>query len=136
MKMFSSVFRIMPGEEICHIYQGHFADTSLEKRQKILQDFFHFKCTCKACQDNYPIYENLSEELESPEYIALATEAQGAFDSEDYDLAMHVLIKRLKILSDNVQEPHKFLIRDRAAFLEALWQCYGNKTFIVKDSVK
>ena len=46
---------IPTGEEICHVYQGQFGDTSKEERQRILQEVFNFQCQCTACQNNYPL---------------------------------------------------------------------------------
>ena len=43
---------------------------------------------------------------------------------------LDIMTKRLTIISDNLQEPHQLFIQDRAAFIECLWQCYANKTFL------
>ena len=113
-----------------------FTDTALEKRKKILQDFFHFTCTCRACIENFPIYDKLEKDFENADYAALTTEAQSCFDSQDYRKGMDIMIKRLTLISDNLKEPHQLYIKDRAAFLECLWQCYGNRTFLVNENVK
>ena len=118
--------RIEIGEEICHIYQGHFADTSLEKRNNLMEKFFHFKCTCQACEENWPLYDELEDEFENEEYESLTSELQNVFDAADYQKALKVMHKKLKLICDNLQEPHKLFIKDRAAYLECLWQCYGN----------
>ncbi len=76
--------RIYPDEEICHIYQGHFADTDLEKRRKLMQDFFHFTCTCNACTENFPTYEDLDDNFDNKEYLALDIEAMSAFSVQDF----------------------------------------------------
>ena len=76
--------RIYPDEEICHIYQGHFADTDFEKRRKLMQDFFHFTCTCNACTEKFPTYENLDENFDNKEYLALNIEAMSAFSVQDF----------------------------------------------------
>lgn len=57
------------GEEICHIYQGHFGDTPRSQRQKILQRMFHFECKCVACQMDYPTSSNLSHDYSSTKVI-------------------------------------------------------------------
>ena len=50
---------IPKGDEITHIYQGHFGDTPKEKRQDILDRMFHFKCLCSACVNDYPLANKL-----------------------------------------------------------------------------
>ena len=52
---------ITKGEEINHIYQGHFGDTPKEKRQSILSRLFHFNCCCVACVRNYPLASALPQ---------------------------------------------------------------------------
>ena len=52
---------IAKGEEICHIYQGHFGDTTKEARQQILEDVFHFRCRCTACVNNFPLANEIPD---------------------------------------------------------------------------
>ena len=52
---------IAKGEEICHIYQGHFGDTTKEARQRILEDVFHFRCRCTACVNNFPLANEIPD---------------------------------------------------------------------------
>lgn len=121
--------RIFPGEEICHIYQGHFADTLLEKRKQLMGDYFHFICNCLACTQNYPLYSQLDKTFDNEEYFSLTSAAQDAFSTQNYTKGLDIMTKRLTIISDNLQEPHQLFIQDRAAFIECLWQCYANKIF-------
>ena len=60
---------IEAGEEICHIYQGHFGDTPRSKRQNILQRMFHFECKCHACQMDYPTSSGLSKSYANTKVI-------------------------------------------------------------------
>ena len=128
--------RIEIGEEICHIYQGHFADTPLEERNKLMQDFFHFTCKCQACVENWPLYDELDDKFDNEEYESLTAELQTAFDAADYQKALQVMHKKLKLVCDNLQEPHKLYIKDRAAYLECLWQCYGNLLYQPKRKIQ
>jgi hypothetical protein len=52
---------ISKGEEITHIYQGHFGDTPKEERQRILKNMFHFECHCIPCVNNYPLASELPD---------------------------------------------------------------------------
>ena len=55
---------IAKGDEITHIYQGHFGDTRKEERQRILKNMFHFDCLCAACTSNYPLGRNIPKTYE------------------------------------------------------------------------
>ena len=118
--------RIQIGEEVCHIYQGHFADTPIDKRKELMQKYFHFTCKCKACEENWPTFDKLEEDFENEEYKELTTQLQIAFEDADYQKALAVMQKKLSLICDHLQEPHKLYVRERAAYLECLSQCYGN----------
>ena len=122
--------QIKPGEEICHIYNCHFADTPFEKRQKEMFKNYHFKCACLACMENYPIYEELPEEFSNDEYNEATEKAMFAYQAKDFKKASKYLAMKLKIASENLHEPHQVFIRDRAAFIQCIWQQYGTKTYL------
>ena len=128
--------RIFPGEEICHIYQGHFADTPLAKRQQLMKEIYHFTCACTACTQNYPLYEDLKDDFTNEEYLSLTGEEKNAIEDQNYFKALQIMERKLQIVSDHIQEPHKLFTVDRAVFTQCLLQCYGNKPFIVKPNVK
>ena len=50
---------IAKGEEICQVYQGHFGDTTREKRRRILEEVYHFQCRCTACVGEFPLAKDL-----------------------------------------------------------------------------
>ncbi len=127
--------RIEKGQEICHVYQGHFADTPLPKRRQLMQNFFHFTCQCLACTEDYPVYEDLPATFDNSNYALLCTQVQNAIDLKDYKQAMFFLMKKLSLISDALEEPHQLFVKDRAAFLECLWQCYSNKTYLISSSI-
>ena len=54
---------ISKGQEISHIYQGHFGDTPKQERQRILKNMFHFDCCCLACTHDYPLGKDLPDTL-------------------------------------------------------------------------
>ena len=101
-----------------------------------MNDFYHFTCTCIACTDKYPLYQDLEAEFQHEDYQALTTKVQNAFDCKDYYQGSQLMIQRLKLVSEHLKEPHQLYIKDRAAYLECLWQCYANKTFVVKSKVQ
>jgi hypothetical protein len=121
--------KIEPGEEICHIYQGHFADTCLQDRQSLMVTMYHFKCTCLACTLDYPMFKDLPGDFDNQEYLSLGICVQEACDKNDFATATELLIQGLKLVCQHLKQPHQIFLRDRALLLECLWLCFGNKTF-------
>ena len=59
------------GEEICHIYQGHFGDTELTARRAILRDMFReFDSIGGALSDNRQIKRVCSGLRDLPHFFA------------------------------------------------------------------
>ena len=71
---------IYPGEEICHIYNNHFADSPKDKRQAAMLKDYHFQCSCLACENNYELFENLPKDFDNDEQkVDLVTNYQFFF---------------------------------------------------------
>ena len=122
--------QIVPGEEICHIYKCHFVDNPLEKRQNVLLKNYHFKCTCKACINNYLTLNELPNEFHDEEYEEIEKKAIKAFQARDFKQAAQYFAKKLKIASEKLQEPHQVFIKDRALLITSISEQFGNKTLI------
>ena len=122
--------QIVPGEEICHIYKCHFVDNPLEKRQNVLLNSYHFKCTCKACVNNYLTLNELPHEFEDEEYKDLEEKAKQAFQAREFKQATQYFARKLKIASEKLQEPHQVFIKDRALLITSISEQFGNKTLI------
>ena len=69
---------IAKGDEITHIYQGHFGDTAKDERQRILKNMFHFDCLCKACVHDYPLVRELPESYSVMAKLVLNDAAQSS----------------------------------------------------------
>ena len=111
---------------------GHFAETPFKQRQNSLQKTYHFTCECQACLENWPLYEDLNHGFENSEYGELSIEFSIAMESEDYWKGLDILRKRMVIISDNLQEPHRLFVENRVAYMQCLRQCYGNLFFMPK----
>ena len=118
---------ILKDEEICQIYDCHFADTPLEVRQSVMLKKYHFKCTCVACVENYKLFKELPEDFDDKNYVEAGQQALMAFQAKDFKEAGNCLVKKLTIASEKLKEPHKLLLSDRAALIECLTQQYGNQ---------
>ena len=88
---------ISKGDEITHIYQGHFGDTEKEERHRILQNMFHFECSCTACVLNYPLARDLPST-----YSAMTNSI-----IQDNQLASYFnsIREKLEIYNSEVQDP-------------------------------
>lgn len=121
--------RIHPGEEICQVYQCHFADTPFAQRQSVLKELYHFQCQCKACVLKFPLYQDLPGDFAHPEYLELSKDFKDAFEANKLIKACDIVVKKLIIASEFLKEPHSVFVTDRAALIECFWHCYGNKVY-------
>ena len=122
--------RIEIGEEICHIYHGHYSETPLEERQASLQKTYHFTCNCEACFENWPLYEDLDHGFDNNEYKKLTNEFNSAVGIEDYWKGLDIARKKLVLISDNLKDPHQLFVVNRIAYMVCLRQCYGNLLYV------
>ncbi|XP_068628489.1 SET and MYND domain-containing protein 4-like [Battus philenor] len=56
-----AVKNIKKGEEVAENYGPIFTTVPKEKRQAILKEQYWFDCSCVPCQDNWPLYEEMTE---------------------------------------------------------------------------
>ena len=93
---------IAKGDEITHIYQGHFGDTRKEERQRILKNMFHFDCLCAACMNNYPLGSNIPKTYEkcskytfkSVGAVTYIKTIQQSLEKYDLDLSFEAKYKK------------------------------------------
>ena len=124
---------IYPGEEICHIYNNHFADSPKDKRQAAMLKDYHFQCSCLACENNYELFENLPKDFDNDDYRKADEQSKVAFQAENYPLATKYQILKMKIASEHLQDPHQILVRERGVLIECIFRQFGNKTFLTAD---
>lgn len=136
---------IKKGEEICHVYQGHFGDTDKEKRQNVLREMFHFECNCDACTNEYPKasqlqkdYASTGKDTDTKEKTAQLKQLdekheeinQKLFDAQekyDVDLMFKLYCHRLRLAKGVLKSPHLIFLMGRAAIIDCLWIKYGNR---------
>jgi len=141
---------IQPGEEISHVYFGHFGDTSKEKRQEHLLKKYHFKCTCDACENDYPNAEkcleiantfastpkeNLLSALSHKELEDLDTKndelkqmVESALRKNMVPLALGATKNRIKLISEHLKQPHILYVMGRCSIVNYMWYIYGNRS--------
>jgi len=141
---------IFPGEEITHVYVGHFGDTIKEKRQKLLQRKYCFQCCCLACENDYPsakecleicktfaetppkgLKKNISKEelqdLDNQNDI-LQSKVEIALQKGLVQTAINLTLERVKLISDNLKEPHILYLMARMSLVNYMWYIHGNKS--------
>ena len=145
---------IAPGEEISHVYYGHFGDTSKEKRQKYLLKKYHFKCDCDACEKDYhnaeecveiaktfaaTPKENLRMPLSQQELENLDVEndklhqmVESALSKNMLPLAVEATKKRIQLISKHLKQPHILYLMGRCSIVNYMSFIYGNKSFQYK----
>ncbi|XP_031636986.1 SET and MYND domain-containing protein 4-like [Contarinia nasturtii] len=55
-----SIRNMKPGEQVCENYGPLYSQNSRADRQKKLKDFYWFGCACEACQQNWPVYDEMN----------------------------------------------------------------------------
>ncbi len=139
---------IEEGEEITQIYLGHFGDTEKEKRQRLLEERYHFRCECEACQGNFPSAQQCLEQCitfaETPNELLkkpmslneltaldsrnenLKNQIENALVVGSVDKAVEITIKRIKLICEHLREPHILYLMARMSLTNYMWCMHGN----------
>merc|ERR1712179_216554 len=142
---------IFPGEEICHIYFGHFGDTSREQRQAHLLQKYHFSCECSACENDYPKTEQFFEatktfagtpkdnlvkpisekELENLDVqnAKLQQMTEFALSKNMLHRALETTKKRVELICTHLKQPHALHMLGRCSMVNYMLFMYGNQSF-------
>lgn len=128
---------IRQGDEISHIYQAHFGNTAKAKRQEILQSMFHFVCSCEACEEDFPLAQELPQSFAEVgldpgldrTYEECNLRIQDALEMPGSALKMLELYnERTRLVCKHLKRPHMFYLSSRAAITDCLWVLFGNKS--------
>ena len=139
---------IEEGEEITQIYLGHFGDTEREKRQRLLMERYHFQCQCEACEQNFASAQECVERCktfaETPNELLkkclslgelaeldkrneyLKNQVEKALVVGSLDKAVEITNKRVKLISENLKEPHILYLMARMSLTNYMWCLHGN----------
>eukprot|EP00092_Neocalanus_flemingeri_P076498 GFUD01094895.1.p1 GENE.GFUD01094895.1~~GFUD01094895.1.p1 ORF type:complete len:221 (+),score=50.67 GFUD01094895.1:85-663(+) len=142
---------ILPGEEICHIYFGHFGDTKKEKRQEYLLEKYHFNCNCDACENNYPknsekCLENTKSFVSTPKENLIKPQSLEELENLDMEdeklkqivetalsknmvpLALEATKRRIQLISEHLKQPNILYVLGRCSMINYMWYIQGNKS--------
>merc|ERR1711892_1012203 len=103
---------ILPGEEISHVYYGHFGDTTKEKLVKPLSQ-----------QE----LENL--DLKNDE---LHQKTESALSKNMVPLALDATKKRIELICEHLKQPHILHIMGRCSMVNYMLYIYGNRSYTYK----
>ncbi len=154
---------ILKGEEICHVYQGHFGDTALADRRATLRNMFSFTCGCVACTEDYPKSGALSNSYADAELIscknsslvwkssdvcpgcgktaesleserlAVTEVISEAVHSQRVRNALELYSARLSADCLHLKRPHLYLLTGRAAVTDCIWLLHGKRAAGVNE---
>ena len=144
---------IRKGDELCHIYYGHFGDTPLETRQKNLKIMYHFQCSCLACKNDYPRSQNLPKKFsDCPQYVekfgleeALASDKKleklnesvsNAMARVLVEKALGLYLERASWLCETLEEPHVLFLQTRSAIIDLSSALHGYKSLTAEDTIR
>jgi len=140
--------RIFEGEEVSQGYGGHFGDTVLDKRQKLLCDRYRFTCQCEACTEDWPLTASLLDQSttfsDAPTNLlkqrdcvnceALDAKNELLRDRVEAELgrgrvssAISLTCDRVRLSSDNLKRPHVLHIMGRLALVQYFWAVCANR---------
>ncbi len=122
------------GEEVNIDYGFDFYATTYEERQKRARGQYFFSCTCIACQQKWPVYNDL---LGRPRKLKAAVTASMAEDFEraaaNYQIGMDFLLRLdiatalpifkdyLTVMNELVEHPDCRYIDCEEAYKQCLW---------------
>lgn len=139
---------IPKGEEINHIYQGHFGDTPLEKRRAVLKKLFYFDCACLACVRDYPLGKHLPRtfadsgsvlkpleegEMKDPLeldriYLDYNAQIEEATAQGDVERILQLYYRRAELVCRHLEPPHFMYLTSRAAITDCLAILYSYRS--------
>lgn len=80
-----TIKRIKKGEPIYENYGPLFAVTAREERRGILKERYWFECNCLACEENWPTFDSIPENLckikcknkKCPDFVSLTDDSEA-----------------------------------------------------------
>ena len=149
---------IQPGEEITHVYLGHFGDTERQTRQARLLRKYNFQCECEACSQDYSSSAAclkhgltfLDSAVESLVWPGVTQEELAGLDKRNAELrvmveaalgrgavrrALQLTQERVQLMAGALRQPHSLLLLGRLALVNLTWCCYGNRSLVWRPSI-
>ena len=131
-------------------FQGHFGDTTREERQKILEDFYSFRCSCEACTKNFPLAKDLPKTYEDSftqgsslelsklkeldaRHVKIGEDIMAALEANDLERVQELYGERLRLAGRDLPNPHMIFLSNRSGLLDAIWLRFGNRNFSARN---
>lgn len=121
---------IAKGQEISDIYSMHYSEIGWIERRKWLKSMFFFECSCEACENRWPTYEELSNSgIEHRVMEDLKQVELGIFQAlkrHDFETAFNLHVKDVYILEKSVKEPNRLYVSVRNSLQFCLWKKFSS----------
>ena len=137
---------IKEGEEVLSTYSYNFAEADKKKRQEYLKRKYCFDCQCRACDENWPIKEEVPKNFDdlrqgqllvdlgnSMGLMQQVTKIQklGSSISQEqkagnYKKAFGLCIEFSKVLEDTIGRPHAYYMMSEKSMFKLAWIIYGS----------
>lgn len=122
---------IKAGEEVSDCYGIHHLSIPRKERQEKLTKGFKFKCCCKACTENWPMFPELESSLTQEQLGRLGNNLsmyQKEFKSGHFDKAFELCQKYLAKLDElKISVPHRNYEIGSLAMSGCVWANFDTK---------
>jgi len=117
---------IRKGEEISDNYCIHFSDMKAKARKEWMEENFLFSCECKACEEDWPIYNDMPttrpSDRVSDKLVELEMDNLTALEQGNVEKAILSHCKEISLIQANLSEPHQLSVTVRSSFQHCWWK--------------
>lgn len=108
----------------------HYSEVDLDNRRQWLKDMFFFDCSCHACIQKWPVYEELSEKVEDEQLMQSLQQIEKsirlALSRGDVDTAIALHAKDVGLMEKGLKEPHRLFVSVRNSLQFCFWKKFGS----------
>lgn len=127
---------INKGDEISDNYCIHFSEMDSKNRLGWIEENYKFKCQCRACEEEWPTFDQLPGEFPTGEaYTQMMflekVNSQALVDGK-LEMAIEGHKKEMSLIQENVTEPHQLLATMRNSFQYCWWRYIAANMSITK----
>eukprot|EP00094_Tigriopus_californicus_P000931 TCALIF_00901-PA protein Name:"Similar to SMYD4 SET and MYND domain-containing protein 4 (Pongo abelii)" AED:0.00 eAED:0.00 QI:115/1/0.87/1/0.85/0.87/8/36/396 len=143
---------IHAGAEITDSYSTLYQDQPRNERFNHLMNFYKFECRCKACLNDWPVFEGLKKTVAKPGmaekvadvkkmYAVLFKLSQQDLQSGYFDRIVEMWSKFYPTCAEALEAPHKTFLHVASQIHDCFWLKHGNRVPklnvpVFKDHVK
>ena len=106
----------------------HYSETRRDQRREWLRQNFFFECKCRACREDWGTFEEIpltTDNVLRQKIKEIDRDIAFSLSKGDTKKACDLHFEDIKLLEENVSEPHRLLVTLRNSLQCVLWQKYG-----------